>query len=68
MQGEGNGFGDATFQINDGKNEVGNGYVGAVDGDGVCVFAKAFVPDTPCVAVDRKGLVYGADGGAVCNG
>ncbi|KAF6226730.1 hypothetical protein HO173_012333 [Letharia columbiana] len=61
-----NGYSDAMFQINDGKNEVGNGYVGAVDQDGVCVFANAFTPDTPCVAVDSKGLVYGNHGGVVC--
>lgn len=66
MAGEGNGYADATFQINDGKNEVGDGYIGAVDLEGVCVFANAHVPNTPCVPVDSKGLVYGSHGGAVC--
>ncbi|CAD6594449.1 MAG: hypothetical protein ASARMPRED_000211 [Alectoria sarmentosa] len=66
MAGEENGYGDATFQINDGKNEVGDGYIGAVDLEGVCVFANAYVPNTPCVPVDSKGLVYGSHGGVVC--
>lgn len=61
-----NGYSDTTFQINDGKNEVGNGYIGAVNSQGACVFANAFVPDTTCVAVDRKGYVYGYNGGLVC--
>lgn len=66
MAGKGNGYSDATFQINDGRNEVGVGYVGAVDGDGVCVFAGAAVPDTACVAVDEKGEVYGSHEGVIC--
>lgn len=61
-----NGYSDATFQINDGKNEVGNGYIGAVDVAGVCVFANAFVPNTTCVPVDSNGDVYGSHGGVVC--
>ena len=66
MADENNGYSDTTFQINDGKNEVGNGYMGAVDQDGVCVFGNAFVQDTPCVTVDSKRLVYGRNGGMVC--
>ena len=58
-----NGYSDATFQINDGKNEVGNGYIGALNELGICVFAGAFVPNTTCMAVDEKGLVYGHHGG-----
>lgn len=61
-----NGYSDATFQINDGKNEVGNGYIGAENAQGACVFANAFVPNTPCVAVDREGLVFGYNGGTEC--
>lgn len=61
-----NGYSDATFQINDGKNEVGNGYIGSVDQDGVCVFGYAAIQDTPCVAVDSKGSVYGAQEVAGC--
>lgn len=61
-----NGYSDATFQINDGKNEVGNGYIGAVDVSGVCVFANALVPNSTCVPLDSNGDVYGKDGGVVC--
>lgn len=61
-----NGYSDATFQINDGKNEVGNGYMGALNEVGICVFAGAFVPNTTCTAVDAKGLVYGPNGDVVC--
>ena len=62
----GNGYSDTMFQIHDGKNEVGNGYIGALDRDGVCVFTNAFIPNTTCVAVDSKGLVYGNHGDVVC--
>lgn len=61
-----NGYSDATFQISDGKNEVGNGYIGAMDQDNVCVFANAAVPDTPCVAVDSEARVYGNQMAAGC--
>lgn len=61
-----NGYSDATFQIADGKNEVGDGYLGALNEVGVCVFANAFVKNTPCTAVDEQGFVYGPHGGTVC--
>ena len=61
-----NGYSDATFQITDGKNEVGNGYMGALNDVGICVFAGAFVPNTTCTAVDDMAMVYGPDGGTVC--
>lgn len=61
-----NGYSDATFQITDGRNEVGNGYIGAFNFGGVCVFANAFVPNTTCVPVDEQGLVYGSHGGVLC--
>ena len=61
-----NGYSDAMFQINDGKNEVGNGYMGALNDVGVCVFAGAFMPNATCTVVDDKGLVYGPHGGVVC--
>lgn len=54
-----NGYSDATFQINDGKNEVGNGFIGGDNVGGNCVFASAYIKDTPCVPVDTVGSVYG---------
>lgn len=52
------GYQDATYQINDGANLVGQGYIGTVVADGSCVFHAAFTSDTPCVAYDKQGLVY----------
>ena len=61
-----NGYSDATFQIGDGSNWVGNGYVGAVNDRNQCVFANAFLPNTLCTATDPRGLVYGYKGGKLC--
>ena len=67
MGAEANGYSDATFQINDGPNWVGNGYIGALTADGSeCVFESAFIPNTPCIAGDPKGDVWGYDGGKLC--
>lgn len=66
MAATGNGYSDATFQINDGKNQVGDGYIGALNSQGTCVFENALVPNTTCVAVDAKGSVYGYNGGKLC--
>ena len=60
------GYTDATFQINDGKNEVGNGYIGALNQEQRCVFANAFQPNTTCAAVDSAGLVYGDPDAKAC--
>ena len=57
-----NGYSDATFQINDGRNEVGNGFIGAVTATGACVFANAAVPNTTCTPLDSNGDVYGSHG------
>ena len=54
-----NGYSDATFQINDGKNQVGNGFIGGISQNGGCVFANAHISNTPCVALDTVGSVYG---------
>ena len=62
----GNGYSDATFQINDGKNWVGNGYMGAVNEQNVCVFENAAVQNTTCSATDPNGYVYGTKGGLLC--
>ena len=66
MAGEDNGYSDATFQINDGRNWVGNGYIGALQQDGDCVFESASVPNTLCVAGDPRGAVWGYKGGKLC--
>ena len=66
MAAMGNGYSDATFQINDGKNWVGNGYMGAMNEAGICVFADARVPNTTCSATDPLGSVYGPTGGLLC--
>lgn len=64
---EDNGYSDATFQINDGRNWVGNGYIGALNLLGICVFANAYVPNTTCSATDANGFVYGSVyGGKLC--
>ena len=61
-----NGYSDATFQIGDGSNWVGNGYVGVANKNLQCVFGNAFVPNTYCTATDPKGEVYGYKGGRLC--
>ena len=61
MAAEGNEYSDATFQINDGPNWVGSGYMGAVN-DTICRFANAAVPNTLCSATDPEGSVYGPAG------
>ena len=66
MAGRNNGYSDATFQINDGRNWVGSGFVGAFNAEGQCVFANAFVPNTTCTATDTSGYVYGYNGGRLC--
>ena len=66
MAAEANGYSDATFQINDGPNWVGNGFIGALAQDGVCVFESAFVPNTLCTATDPKNEVWGYKGGILC--
>lgn len=55
-----NKYGDATYQINDGANRVGQGYIGTVVGD-ACVLAAAAIERTPCVARDNGGDVYFGD-------
>ena len=54
-----NGYSDATFQINDGENEVGNGYIGGENQKGQCVFANSYIKNTPCLPVDVSGSIYG---------
>ena len=66
MAGTENGYSDATFQINDGKNWVGNGYIGALNEEKKCVFENAFVPNTTCTATNEQGSVYGYNGGKIC--
>ena len=66
MAGKGNGYSDATFQINDGPNLVGNGYMGALTADGTCVFESAFTPNTTCVAREPEGEVWAYKGGKLC--
>ena len=61
-----NGYSDATFQINDGRNWVGNGYIGALQDGGDCVFESSFIPNTPCVAGDPRNEVWGYNGGKLC--
>lgn len=55
-----NKYGDATYQINDGANQVGQGYIGTVVGD-ACIFAAAAIERIPCVARDNSGDVYFGD-------
>ena len=59
MAGAGNGYSDATFQINDGENEVGNGFIGGDNQKGECVFANAYIKNTLCIPVDISGSIYG---------
>ena len=54
-----NGYSDATFQINDGENDVGTGFIGADNLRGQCVFANAYVKNTLCLPVDVSGSIYG---------
>ena len=61
-----NGYSDATFQIGDGSNWVGNGYVGVENENLQCVFENAFVANTFCTATDPNGQVYGYKGGKLC--
>ena len=66
MQEAENGYSDATVQINDGKNWVGNAYVGAQNEEQDCVFEGAYVPNTTCEATDENGYIYGPKGGKIC--
>lgn len=61
-----NGYSDATFQINDGENWVGSGYVGSLNGEGQCVFKGSVHPNQTCSATDVDGFIYGYDGGRFC--
>lgn len=61
------GYADATFQVNDGGNWVGSGYVGVVDAEERCVFGNARVEGTLCTATDEEGDVYGPDHGRFCD-
>lgn len=63
-----NAYSDATFQINDGADWVGSGYVGSVDAEGECVFEGARHPNLTCAATDESGYIYGEDGGRFCGG
>ena len=56
-----NGYSDATFQINDGENEVGNGFIGGDNQKGQCVFANAYIKNTLCLPVDITGSIYGKE-------
>ena len=66
MEFSGNGYSDSTFQINDGSNWVGNGYIGALNSEGVCLFRGSFVPNTTCDASNSNDLIYGTNGGKLC--
>ena len=66
MASRANEYGDVTFQINDGPNWVGNGYIGALSPDGTCVFQSAYTTNTTCVAADPHGEVWGYNGGRIC--
>lgn len=59
MAGAENGYSDATFQINDGENEVGTGFIGGDNSENQCVFANAYIKNTPCLPVDISGSIYG---------
>lgn len=67
MRAPANAYSDATFQINEGWNWVGSGYVGRVNGEGECVFTGSLHPNQTCAATDEDGYIYGYDGGRFCD-
>lgn len=67
MGAQANGYSDATFQINEGDEWVGSGYMGSLNARGECVFTGSLHPNHFCSATDEGGYIYGFDGGRFCD-